>query len=75
MLNYKRKEGLNMSVIFKTIRELDKRIEAHAERFTFKHPYLSFFALFIGMPICILATVFFFTVIITIPIALICGWL
>lgn len=49
-----------MSVIFKTIRELDKHIEAHAERFTFKHPYLSFFALFIGMPICILATVFFF---------------
>ena len=50
-----------MSVIFKTIRELDKRIEAHAERFTFKHPYLSFFALFIGMPICILATVFFYS--------------
>ena len=38
-------------------------------------PYLSFFALFIGMPICVLAAVFFFTVIITVPIALIFGWL
>ena len=64
-----------MSVIFKTIRELDKLLEAHAELFKFKLPYLYFFAFFIVIPICILATVFFFTVIITIPIALICGWL
>ena len=64
-----------MSAIFKTIRELDKRIEALAEHFAFKHPYISFFALFIGMPICIIAAVFFFTVIITVPIALIFGWI
>lgn len=48
-----------MSAIFKNIHELDKRIEAHAEHFAFKHPYLSFFALFIGMPICVLPAVFF----------------
>ena len=64
-----------MSAIFKAIHQFDKRIEAHAERFAFKHPYLYFFALFIGMPICVLAAVFFFTVIITVPIALIFGWL
>lgn len=64
-----------MSAIFKTIHELDKRMEAHAEQFAFKHPYISFYALFIGMPICVLAAVFFFTVIITVPIALIFGWL
>ena len=52
-----------MSAIFKAIHEFDKRIEARAEHFAFKHPYLSFFALFIGMPICVLAAVFFFTVI------------
>ena len=64
-----------MSAIFKAIHEFDKRIEAHVEHFAFKHPYLSFFALFIGMPICVLVAVFFFTVIITVPIALIFGWL
>lgn len=64
-----------MSVLLKRIHELDKRIEADAEHFAFKHPYLSFFAIFIGMPICVLAAVFFFTVIITVPIALIFGWL
>lgn len=42
-----------MSAIFKTIHKLDKRIEAHAEHFAFKYPYISFFALFIGMPICV----------------------
>ena len=47
-----------MSAIFKAIHEFDKRIEAQAEHFAFKHPYLSFFA-----------------VIITVPIALIFGWL
>ena len=64
-----------MLTVFKTIHELDKRIEAHAEHFSFKHPYISFFVLFIGMPICVLAAVFFFTVIITVPIAWIFGWL
>lgn len=34
-----------MSAIFKTIHKLDKRIEAHAEHFAFKYPYISFFAL------------------------------
>lgn len=48
-----------MSAIFKAIHEFDKRIEARAEHFAFKHPYLSFFAVFIGMPICVLAAVFF----------------
>lgn len=32
-----------MSAIFKAIHEFDKRIEARAEHFAFKHPYLSFF--------------------------------
>lgn len=64
-----------MSVIIKTIHELDRSIEVHAEHFAFKHPYLSFFVIFIGMPICVLAAVFFFTVIITTSIALVFGWL
>lgn len=64
-----------MQVIFKSIHKFDKRIESRAERFTFKHPYLSFFVFFIGMPICVLAAVFFFTVIVSVPIGLIFGWL
>ena len=58
-----------MLTAFKTIHEFDKHIEALAEHFSFKHPYISFFVLFVGMPICVLAAVFFFTVIITVPIA------
>ena len=50
-----------MSAIFKAIHEFDKRIEARAEHFAFKHPYLSFFAVLIGMPIFALVAVFFFT--------------
>ena len=42
-----------MLTVFKTIHEFDKRIEAHAEHFSFKHPYISFFSLFIGIPICV----------------------
>ncbi|MGN1443258.1 MAG: hypothetical protein ACI4XE_05335 [Acutalibacteraceae bacterium] len=64
-----------MSVLFKRIHELDKRLEAKAEHFSFKHPVLSFLAFFVGMPICILVAVFFFTVVITVPVALIFGWL
>lgn len=64
-----------MLTVFKTIHEFDKHIEARAEHFSFKHPYISFFAVYIGMPICVLASVFFFNVIIMFPIALIFGWL
>ena len=64
-----------MSAIFKTIHELNKRIEAYAEHFAFRHPYLHIFAFFIGMPIFVLAAVFFFTAIITVPVALLFGWL
>ena len=64
-----------MAVLLKRIHALDKRIDAHVDHFSFKYPVLSFFVAFIGMPILILATVFFFTVIIVVPIALIFGWL
>ena len=64
-----------MSVLLKKIHEIDKRLESRADHFSFKHLVLSFFAVFVGMPICILAAVFFFTVIIVVPIALIFGWL
>ena len=75
MLLYWHKEGFFISVLLKRIHALDKRIEAHVDHFSFKYPVLSFFVAFIGMPILILATVFFFTVIIVVPIALIFGWL
>lgn len=65
----------NMSAIFKTIHKLDNRIETYTKHFAFKHPHISSLVLFIGMPICVIAAVFFFTVVITAPIALIFGWL
>ncbi|MGN1161729.1 MAG: hypothetical protein ACI4SX_05720 [Candidatus Fimenecus sp.] len=50
-----------MPAIFQAIHEFDKRTDARAEHFAFKHPYLSFFAVLIGMPIFALVAVFFFT--------------
>lgn len=64
-----------MSAIFKAIHEFDKRIEVRAEHFAFKHPYLAFFAMFIGMPLFILIAVAVSTTLIAIPIAWIFGWL
>lgn len=41
-----------MSAIFKAIHEFDKRIEAQAEHFAFKHPYLSFCGIYRYADLC-----------------------
>ena len=64
-----------MSLVLKMIKTINECMELHIEHCAFKHPYLFFFELFIGMPVCALAAAFFFAVIITVPIALVFGWL
>ncbi len=64
-----------MSALLKSIHKFEDKFDRHAERFAFRHPYLSFFAMFIGMPIFILTVVAAFTTVITLPLALIFGWL
>lgn len=64
-----------MTALLKSIRKFEDKFDRRAERFAYRHPYLAFFAMFIGMPIFILAAVAFCTTVITLPLALIFGWL
>ena len=75
MLIYKHKGELNMAGILKHIHQLDKRLEQYMGRFAARHPGMFFFMTFIGMPALILLVVAALTVIITLPVAWIFGWL
>lgn len=44
------------------------------EGFATRHPYVSFLALFIGMPLCILLAVCLCTTVTMLPVAWIMGW-
>lgn len=64
-----------MAEILKFIHKFEKCFDKCTERFIFYHPFLAFIAMFIGMPIFVLAAVTVCTVAIILPIALIFGWI
>ena len=64
-----------MTALLKSIHKFEDKFDRRAERFAFRHPYLAFFAMFIGMPIFILAAVAACTTVVTLPLALIFDWL
>lgn len=64
-----------MMNIRKSIHELANRFDKRAEVFTFHHPHLAYFVMFIVMPALVLAAVFIGTAIIALPMAWIMGWL
>lgn len=64
-----------MSTTRKHGHKLNKHLEESMEYFAFRHPYISYLALFIGMPISILAMVFVCTVMVAVPVAWLLGWL
>ncbi len=64
-----------MTALLKSIHKFEDKFDRRAERFAFRHPYLAFFAMFIGMPIFILAAVAVCTTVVTLPLALVFGWL
>lgn len=59
----------------KNIRRLTNGIDRRAEYFSFHHPYLAFFVMFVGLPLIILIAVSVSTVVITMPIAWLKGWI
>lgn len=61
--------------ILKSIHKFEDRFDSQAERFVFHHPCLAFAAMFIGVPVFVLAAVTISTVVLTLPVALLCGWL
>lgn len=64
-----------MASFMKSIRRLEAKFDHKAERFVFHHPYLGFFAMFLIMPILILATVAAITMLIALPTAFLFGWM
>lgn len=64
-----------MTAILKSFHRFEYKFDKQAERFTFHHPFLSYFIMFIGMPIFILLSVAACTALIALPMALIFGWL
>ncbi len=61
--------------ITKAIQNLERRFDAKAERFLWRHPFLGFFSIFIGMPAFVLAGVCVSTTLVLFPIAWLMGWL
>lgn len=64
-----------MTVVLKSIYKMEKYFDKSVERFTLYHPYLTFLAMFIGMPIFMLLVVAVCTTFAVLPFALIFGWL
>lgn len=63
-----------MAAIIKSIHKFENRFDLRAEQFAFHHPFLAGLAMFIGMPVFILAAVSISTVVITLPFAWLFGW-
>lgn len=61
--------------LMKSIRRAEHAFDARAEKFIWKHPFLGFLALFVGMPVFILVCVCISTVVLTFPAAWLFGWL
>ena len=61
--------------ILKSIKKFEYEFDIKAERFLWKHPFLGFLSIFVGMPVFVLGCVCICTVLITFPMAWLFGWL
>lgn len=61
--------------ITKSIRKFEREFDLKAERFLWKHPFLGFLSIFVGMPIFVLICVCISTTVIALPIAWFFGFL
>lgn len=61
--------------ITKSIRKFEREFDLRAERFLWKHPFLGFLSIFVGMPIFVLICVCISTTVIALPIAWFSGFL
>ncbi len=59
--------------IKKSIQKLEYDFDIKTEQFVWKHPFLGFFSIFVGMPIFILMCVCISTIAIAFPMAWIFG--
>ena len=64
-----------MPAIKESLHRFEARFDQRAERFSFRHPHLAFLAMFIVLPIFTLIAVTASNTLITMPFALLFGWL
>lgn len=57
-----------------SIRKFEHEIDAKAERFLWKHPFLGFLFIFVGMPVFVLVCVCISTIVIAFPMVWLFGW-
>lgn len=61
--------------ITKSIRKFEREFDFRTERFLWKHPFLGFLSIFIGIPIFILICVCVSTTVLMLPAAWLFGFL
>lgn len=64
-----------MSKLLTSIHIAEAAFDAFAEHLFSHHPYLGFCAAFIGIPVIILGAVTMGTIVITLPLSFLFGWL
>lgn len=64
-----------MFALIKRVSRIENRIDVSIEKFVFRHRALGFLLIFIGTPMATLAAVCIGTAVITLPLALILGWI
>lgn len=64
-----------MITIRRKLKHWENQFDKKAEEFAFKHPYLAFLIVFIGVPAFTLTAVLAVTAIVTLPIAALLGWM
>lgn len=64
-----------MFALKKRVSRFESHVDAAMEKFLFHHRLLGLFMIFVGMPLVTLVAVCVCTTIITLPIALLFGWI
>ncbi|MBO5031499.1 MAG: hypothetical protein J6D08_06380 [Lachnospiraceae bacterium] len=60
--------------ISKSIQKFERKFDVKAERFLWRHPFLGFLSVFVGMPVFVLICVCISTVAVVFPMAWLFGW-
>lgn len=64
-----------MTKIIKSIRVIESRFDKAMEKFSFHHPYIASLTMIIVLPVFILIAVCVGTAVVSLPTALIMGWM
>ena len=63
-----------MTAIINSVRKIENGFYSRAEQFMYRHPYLTFAVVLIGVPLIIAAAVSLAAAVFALPVALLYGW-